>query len=128
VDESPEDLRALVAEGLPIRRGTGGDDRRRERDHEGEEVGEHVPGIREQRERTGEDGPDGLDHQENADYGDSDDQARAVCGTRPVIVGMSLVTRTLRTTHPLQARPPASGIPATTLDRNEARYHAFVIR
>ncbi len=54
-------ISALVAEGTPIGGRQGGDVGGRERDRDGGRVGEHVPGVGEQRQRAGDQGADDLD-------------------------------------------------------------------
>jgi hypothetical protein len=86
VDQRTENLRALVAEGLPVGRRTGGDEDRHERHHEAQQVGEHVPGVGEQRERSGDERAHDLDHEEHRDDHDGDDQANAVGHARAVVM------------------------------------------
>ena len=61
VDERAEDLRALIAVGVAFIRRARGDEARDERDHERRGIREHVRGIREERQRSGQDGADDLD-------------------------------------------------------------------
>ena len=66
IDERGQNLRARVAVGGPARRRTTRNPLREQREPERRRVGKHVPGVGEQRQRTGEPAPCGLDQRKSA--------------------------------------------------------------
>ena len=91
VDERREHLDPLEPEGVAVGRGSRGDDHRDQRDDESDEVGEHVPGVGEQRERAASQRADDLEHQHRRHDGEGDREARAIGGVLRVIVRVSHV-------------------------------------
>ena len=61
VDQRRQHLGALVAEGAPRAAGTRGERSGEQGEGDRADVGEHVPGVGEHRQRAGEDPPDDLD-------------------------------------------------------------------
>ena len=87
VQQRREHLDALEAERVPIGRGTRRHHGRDERDDQPDGVARHVPGVGEQRERSGEEGADDLRDEDGRDDGQGDREAGAVAPRSvPVIV------------------------------------------
>jgi len=65
VDDGGQDLQAVVAEGAPRGRWPGCEGHRSDRQADAGDIGEHVPGIRQQGQAAGYPGADDLDHQDD---------------------------------------------------------------
>ena len=85
-----EDLDALEAVGHHALRRARGEPDRHQRERDRSRVGEHVPRVREQRERAGEQPGDDLDEHESEDQRERDCELAAV-GVRRDAVRVSLV-------------------------------------
>ena len=80
VHQRGEDLGALPPEGARGGRGPGGEGRGAERQPDPGGVGEHVPGVGDQRERPGHQPADHLDHQhDEREHEDGESRPRCAC-------------------------------------------------